>query len=683
MLASRQATTEITDELRRHLEHEVEHVSHILPGQGPIDTFVHHNTLHGLQHLRFEDAIAEAGALLGGRGYLPEEEFRRHHASGRITDQDLDRALRERLAGGEEVLAQIGAREITAREVWTIALTRGVEPMEPGRLDWLADEEGALRRFSSGVPERVRCGAIARALHELGADLDRIGVDWTLADWARAALGVDLPAQIRAEVRAARQHARAGEVARWLIRLEIPVDRREGYLRCIDHQDVVHPHLHALWLQAETRYLERHLAPRFDAPGSLADLSARLSEDVEPYLIQTLWRASLDHFGLDDPRAPGEPERHAEASSPGDRAEALLERLARLAEEQRGGAPAAREEMLEQARARLEEHLGTLGSTRSHRDFLLATTGEDVNRQVHPRLTRACAAFLDEGIAALPMPDRSAGFYDAWRALAAHAASVGIEDLPGTAEALRRLPPLAADAVIVALRRLGVEEDRWGAYLRRLLVQLPGWSGMVHWREGHPLYPAQQERPIDLLQYLAVRLFYEGRVVRRLCRRTWGLDGGVEELGQHFRRHLPELFVRLELFEGNLPEHLGARARALVDRPLGEDAGEDDPWMTVAEMIWMHRAVAAPARGGGSVHGDATRLFQLSQHLGLTGKELRALPRDEVLQLVGALDALPPEVRGPVWQDAYELHYRDEVLGALAAKRRNDPEPPRRERPRA
>ncbi|HEX2185362.1 MAG TPA: putative inorganic carbon transporter subunit DabA, partial [Chloroflexota bacterium] len=57
----------LREQARAHLAHHLEHWGHLVPSQGPMTTFVHHNTLHGLQHLPFERAVAEGERLLGGR----------------------------------------------------------------------------------------------------------------------------------------------------------------------------------------------------------------------------------------------------------------------------------------------------------------------------------------------------------------------------------------------------------------------------------------------------------------------------------------------------------------------------------------------------------------------------------------------------------------------------------------
>jgi hypothetical protein len=50
----------------------VEHAAHLLPWQGPIGVFVHHNTLHAFEHLPFEEAVIEASHLFGAEPYMSE-----------------------------------------------------------------------------------------------------------------------------------------------------------------------------------------------------------------------------------------------------------------------------------------------------------------------------------------------------------------------------------------------------------------------------------------------------------------------------------------------------------------------------------------------------------------------------------------------------------------------------------
>ena len=75
------------------LQHDLHEAAHVLPAQGPIEVFIHHNTLHAYQALPFHQAVARAEDELQVTGYLSEAEFRAAYAQGRIGPDDLEWAL--------------------------------------------------------------------------------------------------------------------------------------------------------------------------------------------------------------------------------------------------------------------------------------------------------------------------------------------------------------------------------------------------------------------------------------------------------------------------------------------------------------------------------------------------------------------------------------------------------------
>ncbi len=75
------------------VSHLIDHLGHLLPVQGPISVFIHHNTLHAFEHLPFEDAVKEASRIYGTEPYMTEEAFRRHFENGRITAEDVEEVL--------------------------------------------------------------------------------------------------------------------------------------------------------------------------------------------------------------------------------------------------------------------------------------------------------------------------------------------------------------------------------------------------------------------------------------------------------------------------------------------------------------------------------------------------------------------------------------------------------------
>jgi len=122
-------------------------------------------------------------------------------------------------------------------------------------------------------------------------------------------------------------------------------------------------------------------------------------------------------------------------------------------------------------------------------------------------LSKWLAAFLDQGETAWAMPNREAGFYAAWSALAKYD-----DDVPPSAtpiatfyrDRLTDLPDTAMEALYVVLA--DYPEERWEAIFEHHLAALPGWTGLIKQRERDENNPWQDAYPITLVDYLAVRL---------------------------------------------------------------------------------------------------------------------------------------------------------------------------------
>ncbi len=76
-----------------HVLHELKHY---LPSQTPLKDFIHHNSLHAFQQMKFYDAIFKASSIFGYQVTLQLREFRQLYKNGRIRQDILDRLLSEK-----------------------------------------------------------------------------------------------------------------------------------------------------------------------------------------------------------------------------------------------------------------------------------------------------------------------------------------------------------------------------------------------------------------------------------------------------------------------------------------------------------------------------------------------------------------------------------------------------------
>ncbi len=112
-------------------------------------------------------------------------------------------------------------------------------------------------------------------------------------------------------------------------------------------------------------------------------------------------------------------------------------------------------------------------------------------------LTKWLATFLDQGRAKWSMPNREAGFYEAFRAVAPHDGQIP------DCTAITDLPDRPIDAVRARLE--DHPPDRWTAILEHHLAALPGWTGLIK-RRAEDGGAWQSAYPITLREYLAVRV---------------------------------------------------------------------------------------------------------------------------------------------------------------------------------
>lgn len=448
--------TGTTSALLHLVEEAAEPISQFWPMKG----FVHHNPIHGFEHLPFDEAIQQAKTLFGAEGYLPNAEYRGFVKTGRINERNIDRAL-VRLGPKTDASFSLASRTITAAEVQKIHLLYGIDTLEPALLDWQFASAGALQR------------------------------------------------------------------------------------------------------------------PREGAAGSL-DLVDLWSH------VQSVLK--LNNVSVDDKQQNPSDDRSSKIELP--------------------------------FRRTLSDWIDELADTS------IVTT-------IDGQMIKWVSSFIDEGMAAWTMPDKHSGFYSAWRDLAQHDLSGRLLGIKKYAGKIAALPEDPESAIQESLDALQIPEARREDYLTRVLAQLSGWTGVVRWRGLNPEDPIQKNNPIDIVHYLAVRLFYEVELTAVHTSRHWKIDGTLPAVCSYL-------------------ESEGFESHAVVISAL---------------VSSNKRAICT----------DGWRLFHLLQFLGLPLEALSDLSNEDALTLLSWLDAFPSEQHSPVWLEAYEDSYRDELLEKIVANRDKTP----------
>ncbi len=464
-----------TESRRAELRALVKLAGDIIPPLWPLRTAIAINPLVGLEELEFHEAIRRAQGWWGGRGYLPNEHYRRYYREGRITRQQVDAALAP-LAGEPPV--KIGGKPVSHLDVLRVQLIHGIPEPACETVDAVINDE----------PERDWVEALADRLHHV---LDLSSAEATL----QACVQVD--------------------------------------------------------------------------------------------------RAALGH-------------------------------------------------------------------TCSLAQWCDQTLGVNLWAAINSELVKWCAAYLDEGQAAWPMPRQRQTFYGAWKTLVGYDRSVALDSPLKYSEAiLGALPERPEDALLDSLTAMGLPESTWTDYLAIHLAALPGWAGLIKWRAEQP-DPISAEwakaSPCDLVQYLAVRLWYEQELVRTACHRHLRTEGTVAALTAHMHRDPAVYLLRKEWVAGRLPSaYVGQVDRIVHAGP----SAQTEAWKALADRYVSEL---------GAVHDDATvkkaawRLARLAAHLEIQPRSLLDSPASDLKRLLHWLDAFPEHAHGPRWLEALEAGFQDSLL---------------------
>jgi uncharacterized protein YbcC (UPF0753/DUF2309 family) len=150
------------------LSHVIEHAAHLLPAQGPITVFIHHNTLHAFEDLPFHDAVKKASHVFNCQPYMTEERYRDQLKRGRIRFSELQEVL-------QRDLGNLTSQELPCfGTLVDLRLAMLEYPLRGGpteELVWHVAETNSLRKVRADASSLIRAQLIAETRRWVMRDL--------------------------------------------------------------------------------------------------------------------------------------------------------------------------------------------------------------------------------------------------------------------------------------------------------------------------------------------------------------------------------------------------------------------------------------------------------------------------------------------------------------------------------
>ena len=185
---------------RMELRGVVQLAGEVIAQYWPMRTFVHHNPLHSLEYLPFEETARRGKQFMGGHSYLPGTLYREYLKSGRIQLAHLDAALKPLV---QDQSVTIGSRRIPHGDVLRACLTDGLcapatEPLD----DQLHDPaQAVIDVVAASLSSEWAFPDLRKRIHLIvEGDQAALGRWLTLSHWCDDTFGTQIVQQINHEL---------------------------------------------------------------------------------------------------------------------------------------------------------------------------------------------------------------------------------------------------------------------------------------------------------------------------------------------------------------------------------------------------------------------------------------------------------------------------------------------------
>ncbi|AEB12699.1 DUF2309 domain-containing protein [Marinithermus hydrothermalis] len=307
----------------------------------------------------------------------------------------------------------------------------------------------------------------------------------------------------------------------------------------------------------------------------------------------------------------------------------------------------------EDPKAACDAFLRSIGEDLTLYEAIDQVTGAALGELIDDLVVKGVMDFLDEGQAAISMPHREQGLFQAWKALARHNLRFRLKIGPHFRALVQRFSS-PEEAIEYVLTTLKIPEALWENYIRRELTRLKGIVGFIRWRQANRDYYWQRRFPADIVDYTAIRLLISLAVLQSRTRRLpFRTDYAAFTA---FVRHAPEqTYLRREYFTGRaalpyaetLPPHFN-RPHPFVQTYTQQKAAWEAKVFLTFLADWLEAA-----------------------HL-----SLNALSPETILDL-HALYTRVTEEEGKVWLEALEDSLLEDLLSQIRLEARPEPASPK------